>query len=154
MSLLQGCHSTAITSHLYQISLSPSRGVVKYLNASYQSSIDDLTQSIQLAPSHVYLPLYNRAQAYHALGHFEKASLSLMLYCSVAFCSQSFIDLQVLTLQILLTSQQLGSEVERQGNGKSTTPRKALYFQRKEEELPWVGFEPTTLYSLSERSTH
>ena len=43
-------------------------------------------------------------------------------------------------------SQQLGSEVERQGKAnKSTTPRAALSFQRKEEELPWVGFEPTTL---------
>ena len=37
------------------------------------------------------------------------------------------------------TSQQLGSEVERQGKAhKSTTPRTALSFQRKEEELPWV----------------
>ena len=40
-------------------------------------------------------------------------------------------------------SQQLGNEVERQGKAnKSTKPRTALYFQRK-EELPWVGFEPT-----------
>ena len=40
-------------------------------------------------------------------------------------------------------SQQLGSEVERQGKAnKSTTPRTALSFQRKEEELPWVGFNP------------
>ena len=45
-------------------------------------------------------------------------------------------------------SQQLGNEVERQGKAiKSTTPRTALSFQRKEEELPWVGFEPTTLQS-------
>ena len=52
-------------------------------------------------------------------------------------------------------SQQLGSEVERQGKAnKSTTPRTALSFQRKEEELPWVGFEPTTLCSLGERSTN
>ena len=36
-------------------------------------------------------------------------------------------------------SQQLGSEVERQGKAnKSTTPRTALSFQRKVEELPWV----------------
>ena len=47
-------------------------------------------------------------------------------------------------------SQQLGSEVERQGKvNKSTT---ALSFQRKEEELPWVGFEPTTLCSLGKRA--
>ena len=52
-------------------------------------------------------------------------------------------------------SQQLGSEVERQSKAnKSTTPRTALSFQRKEEELPWVGFEPTTLRSLGERSTN
>ena len=52
-------------------------------------------------------------------------------------------------------SQQLGSEVERQGKAnKSTTPRTALSFQRKEEEFPLVGFEPTTLCSLSERSTN
>ena len=39
-------------------------------------------------------------------------------------------------------SQQLGNEVERQGeSNKSTTPRTV---QRKEEELPRVGFEPTT----------
>ena len=51
-------------------------------------------------------------------------------------------------------SQQLGSEVERQGTAnKSTTPRTALSFQRKEEELPWVGFEPTTLCSLGERTS-
>ena len=37
--------------------------------------------------------------------------------------------------------QQLGSEVA----NKSTTPRTALSFQGKEEELPWVGFEPTRL---------
>ena len=38
-------------------------------------------------------------------------------------------------------SQQLSSEVNaRQGKAnKSTTPRRALSFQRKEEELPWVG---------------
>ena len=42
-------------------------------------------------------------------------------------------------------SQQLGNEVERQGKAnKSTIPRTALSFQGK-EELPWVGFEPTTL---------
>ena len=41
-------------------------------------------------------------------------------------------------------SQQLGNGVERQGKAnKSITPRTALSFQRKEEELPWVGFEPT-----------
>ena len=35
--------------------------------------------------------------------------------------------------------------VEMQGkSNKSTTPRTALPFQRKEEELPWVRFEPTT----------
>ena len=50
------------------------------------------------------------------------------------------------------TSQQLGSEVERQGKAnKSTTPRTAQ--RKEEEELPWVGFEPMTLYSLGERST-
>ena len=49
-------------------------------------------------------------------------------------------------------SQQLGNEVERQGKAnKSSTPRTA---QRKEEELPWVGFEPTPLCSLGERSTN
>ena len=38
-------------------------------------------------------------------------------------------------------SQQLGNEVERQGKAKkSTTPKTALSFQRKEEELPRVGF--------------
>ena len=46
---------------------------------------------------------------------------------------------------------QRGSEVERQG--KSTTPRTALSFPSEKEELPWVGFEPTTLCSLGERST-
>ena len=47
-------------------------------------------------------------------------------------------------------SQQLGSKVERQGKAnKPTTPRTAL-----KEELPWVGFEPTTLGSLGERSTN
>ena len=52
-------------------------------------------------------------------------------------------------------SQQLGSEVERRGKAnKSTTPRTALSFQRIEEELSWVGFEPTTLCSLGERSTN
>ena len=51
-------------------------------------------------------------------------------------------------------SQQLGNEVERQGKAnKSTTPRTALSFQRK-EELPWVGFEPTALCSLGEHSTN
>ena len=45
-------------------------------------------------------------------------------------------------------SQQLDNEVDRQGKAnKSTTPRTALSFQRKEEE---VGFEPTTLCSLGE----
>ena len=40
----------------------------------------------------------------------------------------------------------VGSEVERQGEGnKSTTPRTALSFLKREEELPWVGFEPMTL---------
>ena len=49
-------------------------------------------------------------------------------------------------------SQQLGNEVERQSKAnKSTTLRTA---QRKEEELPWVGFETTTLCSLGERSTN
>ena len=52
-------------------------------------------------------------------------------------------------------SQQLSNEVERQGKAnKSTTPRTGLSFQRKEEELPWVGFEPTILCSLGERSTN
>ena len=51
-------------------------------------------------------------------------------------------------------SQQLGNEVETQGKtNKSTTPRTALSFQRKEEELPWVGFEPLqsrrALYQLN-----
>ena len=47
-------------------------------------------------------------------------------------------------------SQQLGSEVERQGKAnKSATPRTALSFQRKEEELPWVGFEPLTLKQVN-----
>ena len=42
-------------------------------------------------------------------------------------------------------SQQLGNEVERQGeSNKSTIPRTVISFQRKEEELPWVGFESTT----------
>ena len=52
-------------------------------------------------------------------------------------------------------SQELGNAVERQGEAnKSTTPRTALSFQRKEKVLPWVGFEPTTLCSLGERSTN
>ena len=52
-------------------------------------------------------------------------------------------------------SEQLGSEVERQGReNKSTTPRTALSVQRREEELPWVGFEPMTLCSLGEGSTN
>ena len=47
-------------------------------------------------------------------------------------------------------SQQPGSEVGRQGKvAKSTTPRTA----RKEEVLPWVGFEPKALCSLGECST-
>ena len=29
-----------------------------------------------------------------------------------------------------------------------------LFFPRKKEELPWVGFEPTTLCILGERSTY
>ena len=45
-------------------------------------------------------------------------------------------------------SQQLGSEVERQ----ASQLHPGQLFQ--EEELPWVGFEPTTLCSLSERSTN
>ena len=50
-------------------------------------------------------------------------------------------------------SQQLGSEVERQGKvNKSTTPRTAFSFQRKRGELPLVGFEPTTLCSLGKRA--
>ena len=57
--------------------------------------------------------------------------------------------------QYAYMSPQLGSEVERQGKAnKSTAPGTALSFQRKEEELPWVGFEPTTLCSLGERSTN
>ena len=45
-------------------------------------------------------------------------------------------------------SQQLGNDVERQGKANmSTTPRTALSFQGKEEELPWMGFKPTTLQS-------
>ena len=39
-------------------------------------------------------------------------------------------------LRQVCMSQQLGNEVERQGKAnKSTTPRTALSFQRKEEEL-------------------
>ena len=38
-----------------------------------------------------------------------------------------------------------------QGEGKATTLRAALFSRKK--ELPWVGFEPTTLCNLSERST-
>ena len=50
---------------------------------------------------------------------------------------------------------QLGNEVERQGKAnKSTAPGTALSFQRKDEELHWVGFEPTTLCSLDERSSN
>ena len=38
---------------------------------------------------------------------------------------------------VICMSQQLGNEVKRQGKAnKSTTPRTALSFQRKEEELP------------------
>ena len=41
-------------------------------------------------------------------------------------------------------SQQLGNEVERQGKAnKSSTD--SYFFLKKEKELPWVGFEPTTL---------
>ena len=58
-------------------------------------------------------------------------------------------------IEHLCMIQQLGSEVERQGKtNKSTIPRIVLSFQRKEEEFPLVGFEPTTLCSLSERSTN
>jgi hypothetical protein len=49
-------------------------------------------------------------------------------------------------------SQQLGSK----GKAKQTsdyTQEDSSFFSRKEEELPWVGFEPTTLYFLGERST-
>ena len=56
---------------------------------------------------------------------------------------------------MICMSQQLGSEVERQG--KANKSRTALLFQRKEEELPWVGFEPMALYQLSyqgQRSTN
>ena len=62
-------------------------------------------------------------------------------------------------------SQQLGNEVERQGKAnKSTTPRTALSFQRKEEELSWVHMYsvhnilyllivvPFVEYTVSERS--
>ena len=43
--------------------------------------------------------------------------------------------------------QQLGNEVERQGkaNEVNYTQDSSLFLFRKEEELPWVGFEPTTL---------
>ena len=43
-------------------------------------------------------------------------------------------------------SQQLGSEVERQGKQVNYT-QDSSFFSKKEEELPWVGFEPTALYS-------
>ena len=49
-------------------------------------------------------------------------------------------------------SQQLGSEEyrkARQGKQINCTQDSSL----KEEELPWVGFEPTALCSLGERST-
>ena len=36
---------------------------------------------------------------------------------------------------------------------KSTTPRTTVFSPSKKKELPWVGFEPTTLCSLGERST-
>ena len=50
-------------------------------------------------------------------------------------------------------SQQLGCLVERQRQTSQLyTPKTALSFQRK-EELPWAGFEPTTLCSLGEHST-
>ena len=50
-------------------------------------------------------------------------------------------------------SQQLGYLVERQRQTSQLyTPKTALSFQRK-EELPWAGFEPTTLCSLGEHST-
>ena len=35
---------------------------------------------------------------------------------------------------------------------KSTTPRATLFFPKEKKELPWVGFEPTTLCCLGERS--
>ena len=46
-------------------------------------------------------------------------------------------------------SQQLGNEVERQGKQVNYTQDSS-----RKEELPWVGFEPTTLCSLGERSTN
>ena len=46
-------------------------------------------------------------------------------------------------------SQQLGSEVERQGKAnKSTTPKTALFFQRKEEEVPGWDSNPRHLKPL------
>ena len=61
-------------------------------------------------------------------------------------CDLNTIDLDICTHMQLLPllhytymAQQLGSEVERQGKAnRSTTPRTALSFQRKEEELSWV----------------
>ena len=66
-----------------------------------------------------------------------------------------FTPLQEYSQMTHCMSQQLGSEVERQGKAnKSTAPRTPLSFQGKDEELPWMGFEPTTLCSLGERSTN
>ena len=47
-------------------------------------------------------------------------------------------------------SQQLGNEVERQGKQVNYTLDSPFF----EEELSWVGFEPTTLCSLGEPSTN
>ena len=50
--------------------------------------------------------------------------------------------------------QQRAAEAERQSKAnKPTTPKDSSFFSRKEEELPWVGFEPTTLCFLGECST-
>ena len=53
------------------------------------------------------------------------------------------------------TGDEGGNEVERQSKAKQG--KQVDYTQDsslKEEELPWVGFEPTTLCSLGERSTN
>ena len=43
-------------------------------------------------------------------------------------------------------------EVRRQRHNKQANyTQDSSFFQRKKEELPWVGFEPMTLCSLDER---
>ena len=86
--------------------------------------------------------LHTRSERQHTLHHHSLGQKQLQCMGIIGLCNI-----------VYFMSQQLGSEVERQGKtNKSTAPRTALSFKRKEEELPLVGFEPTALCSLGERS--